>query len=119
MKSTFRGAGSSGALVRVALLAAAILAVAVPGQAKEKRSDTAHCDRHEVAEAITRQLQSVAHLPATQAILPANNPSANYYHLVMREPLETRASGSTTGASFPSSEIFDCRRGAARTRLPL
>ena len=50
---------------------------------------------------ITRQLQSVADLPATQAILPANNPSANYYHLVMREPLETRAQRFYYGSQLP------------------
>ena len=101
MKSVVRGAGAGGAFVRVAVVAAAVLVVAVPAQAKGKRSDTADCDRHEVAEAITRQLQSVADFPATQAILPANNPSANYYHLVMRESLETPAQRFYYGSQLP------------------
>src|SRR5262245_62711520 len=101
MKSGFRGASGGGALVRVNLLAAAVLVAAVPAQAKESHADTAHCDRHEVADAVTRQLQSVAHLPATQAILPANNPSANYYHMVMREPLETPAQRFYYGSQLP------------------
>ena len=101
MKSTFSGTGGSNALVRIALFAAAVLVGAVPAQAKDKRSDATRCDRHEVADAVTRQLQSVAHLPATQAILPANNPSANYYHMVMREPLETPAQRFYYGSQLP------------------
>jgi acetyl esterase/lipase len=90
---------------RQAVLATVLFAVALvgaaPAEAKGKRSDLRRCDRHEVADAITRQLQGVAHLPATQAILPANNPSANYYHMVLREPWETPGLRFYYGTQLP------------------
>lgn len=102
LRSGVRGCGRH-ALVGVALFTAVGLVAALPAHAKGKGSDLVRCDRHsgKVADAITRQLQDVAHLPATQAILPANNPSANYYHMVLREPLETRAQRFYYGSQLP------------------
>jgi acetyl esterase/lipase len=101
MKSGSREAGSRRALVGVALFAAVGVVVTLPAQAKGKRSDITRCDRHEVADVITRQLQNAADFPATKAILPANNPSANYYHMVLREPLETPAQRFYYGSQLP------------------
>ena len=92
-----RRLGSKGAVLSATFSIAVGLVAAVPAEAKDLR----RCDRHKVAEAITRQLQSVAHLPATQAILPANNPSANYYHMVLREPWETPGQRFYYGTQLP------------------
>jgi len=59
------------------------------------------CDGHKAAEIVTRQLQNVADFPATMSILPANNPSANYYHMVMREHFETPAQRFYYGSQLP------------------
>jgi acetyl esterase/lipase len=85
----------------IALSAAVGLAVALPVLAKEARSDGDRCDDHKAAEIVTRQLQNVADFPATMSILPANNPSANYYHMVMREPFETPAQRFYYGSQLP------------------
>ena len=100
MKSRVGGIGRH-ALVGVALFAAVGLVVALPAEAKGKRSHLDRCDGRKVAAAVDRQLQSVAHLPATQAILPENNPSANYYHMVIREPLEPTGQRFYYGSQLP------------------
>lgn len=77
------------------------VAIASPLHAHEGRSVAERCDGEKAARAVTRQLKSVADSPATQAILPANNPSANYYHMVMREPLEEPGQRFYYGSQLP------------------
>jgi acetyl esterase/lipase len=74
------------------------VALALPSAAKEAGT---RCDGHKVAEMITRQLEEVADFPATRSILPANNPSANYYHMVLREPWETPGLRFYYGSQLP------------------
>jgi acetyl esterase/lipase len=74
------------------------VALALPSAAKEAGT---RCDGQKVAEMITRQLEEVADFPATKLILPANNPSANYYHMVLREPWETPGLRFYYGSQLP------------------
>jgi len=93
------------------------LVITLPLQAKDVRSVATRCDGHKVADAITRQLQNVADFPATQTILPANNPSANYYHMVMREPLEEPAQRFYYGSQLP--QFGDLRLPNGRGPYPV
>lgn len=103
--------GGAGRLTVLAVFAAVGLFIAVPSEAKEARSVISRCDGHKVAEAVTRQLEEVADFPATKSILPANNPSANYYHLVMREPLEMAAQRFYYGSQLPQFGDLRLPRG--------
>ena len=86
---------------RIGLLVSTGLVALLPLQAAAGRSSSTRCDGHQAAEAVTRQLEEVADFPATQLILPANNPSANYYHMVMRELLEMPAQRYYYGSQLP------------------
>ena len=86
---------------RAGLFVSFSLAASFPLQASAGQPSASKCDGRRAAEAVTRQLEEVADFPATQLILPANNPSANYYHMVMREPLEAPGQRFYYGSQLP------------------
>jgi len=100
-----------------AVVALVALLIPLPVGAKESRSRLSRCDGHKIAEAVTRQLEEVSDFPATQLILPANNPSANYYHLVMRELLEAPAQRYYYGSQLP--QFGDLRLPKGRGPYPV